>query len=90
MPLEDASVDKIITNLPWGIKSGTRADNRRLYPRLIAEFKRVLRPGGRMVLLTAETFLMRDLIARRLLRADRTFPVAILGRSAAIYVCRSA
>jgi tRNA (guanine6-N2)-methyltransferase len=90
MPLEDASVDKIITNLPWGIKSGRRADNRRLYPRLIAEFKRVLRPGGKMVLLTAETFLMRDLIARGLLRADRMFAVAILGRSAAIYVCRSA
>ncbi len=90
MPLPDASADKIITNLPWGIKAGSRAANRRLYPRLIAEFSRVLRPGGRMVLLTAETALMRDLIGRGQLKANRIFTVTILGRSAAIYTCRSA
>ena len=90
MPLADASVDKIVTNLPWGIKAGTRAENRRLYPRLIAEFNRVMRPGGRMVLLTSETSLMRALIARDSLKVNRIFAVTILGRAAAIYVCRSA
>ncbi len=90
MPLADASIDKIITNLPWGIKAGSRGANRRLYPRLIEEFNRVLRPGGKMVLLTSEAALMRGLIGREQIRVNRAFAVTILGRSAAIYVCRSA
>ena len=90
MPLADASVDKIVTNLPWGVKAGTRSSNRRLYPQLMKEFARVLKPGGRMVLLTSETALMRALIARGRLKVDRIFAVTILGRAAAIYTCRSA
>jgi tRNA (guanine6-N2)-methyltransferase len=90
MPLADASVDKIVTNLPWGVKAGSRSSNRRLYPQLMKEFGRVLKPGGRMVLLTSETALMRALISRGQLKVDRIFGVTILGRSAAIYSCRLA
>jgi tRNA (guanine6-N2)-methyltransferase len=89
LPLRDASVTKIITNMPWGIRSGSHAGNFRLYPRLLAEFARVLRPGGLMVLLTAETHLMRELIARDRLKVARVFNVTILGAPAAIYVCNS-
>jgi tRNA (guanine6-N2)-methyltransferase len=87
MPLDAASVSAIITNLPWGRRVGSHTGNRSLYPRLIAEFKRVLRPDGRMVMLTGETGLMRTLIARGLLRARTILNVSILGAPAAIYVC---
>jgi tRNA (guanine6-N2)-methyltransferase len=87
LPLRDASVTKVVTNLPWGIKSGSHAENRRLYPRILAEFRRVLAPGGTMVLLTAETHLMREILAREHLRATRIFNVTVLGAAAAVYVC---
>jgi 23S rRNA G2445 N2-methylase RlmL len=88
LPLKNASVTKIITNLPWGVKSGSHSANQRLYPRLLGEFRRVLTADGSMVLLTAQTQLMRDLIADGLLQVTRIFNVTILGAPAAVYVCR--
>ncbi len=88
LPLREGSVTKIVTNLPWGIKSGSHAGNARLYPRLLAEFHRALAPGGTMVLLTSETRLLRELLARDRFRIARVFNVTILGAPAAMYVCR--
>ena len=88
LPLEDASVDKIATNLPWGIKHGSHGENRRLYPRLLAEFNRVLRPGGTMVLLSGETRLMRELWNDRIFRPSQMLHVSVLGAPAAVYLCR--
>jgi tRNA (guanine6-N2)-methyltransferase len=88
LPLRAASVTKIVTNLPWGLRHGSHADNRRLYPRMLAEFRRALRPGGLMVLLTAETRLMRELQMRGVIRPSRIYNVTILGAPAALYVCR--
>ncbi|MGH7934384.1 MAG: methyltransferase domain-containing protein, partial [Candidatus Binataceae bacterium] len=82
------SIDKVVTNLPWGIKHGTHEDNRRLYPRLVKEFTRVTRKGGAIVMLTAETHLMRMMIARGMLTPEQILRVSILGAPAAIYVCR--
>jgi tRNA (guanine6-N2)-methyltransferase len=87
LPLEDGSVDKIVSNLPWGMKHGSHADNRRLYPRLIAEFRRVLKRGGTMVLLSAEMRLMSQLWSAAHLRPSRILHVTVLGAPAAIYVC---
>jgi 23S rRNA G2445 N2-methylase RlmL len=89
IPLADASVSKIVTNLPWGIRHGSHEANRRLYPRLIAEIKRLLRPGGVAVMLTSEMRLMSELMTRRLFRAERIVRVSILGAPAAIYVLRA-
>jgi tRNA (guanine6-N2)-methyltransferase len=88
MPLADRSVSAIVTNLPWGMKFGSHRDNRRLYPRLIAEFKRVVAPGGRMVMLTGERALMRELIADRAITPERVLKVSVLGAFAEIFVCR--
>jgi len=90
LPLGDASVTKIITNLPWGIRYGSHGENRKLYPEWIAEFNRVLAPGGRMVLLSAEWELMRALSARRRLRVEKARQVAILGARASIFICAKA
>ena len=53
------------------MKHGSHGDNRRLYPKLIAEFRRVLKPGGTMVLLSAETRLMSELWTKAHLRPSR-------------------
>ncbi len=88
LPLADASVDKIITNLPWGLRYGSHGENRKLYPRWFQEFARVLRCGGAMVMLTAEWRLMRELERAGKIAPSRIIRVSILGKPAAIYVCR--
>uniref|UniRef100_A0A8R1DH43 THUMP domain-containing protein n=1 Tax=Caenorhabditis japonica TaxID=281687 RepID=A0A8R1DH43_CAEJA len=52
LPFPDSSVDAIVTDLPFGKKIGSTTDNRLLYPRLIGEWKRVLKKGGRLVVMT--------------------------------------
>ncbi|HEY6418679.1 MAG TPA: methyltransferase domain-containing protein [Candidatus Binataceae bacterium] len=88
LPLAESSVDKIVTNLPWGMRYGSHGENRRLYPRWLAEFARVLKPGGLAVILTAEWRLMRELETRGALKVSKVIRVSVLGAPAAIYVCR--
>ena len=88
IPLEAASVDKIVTNLPWGMRHGSHSENRQTYPQVINKFKRLVRPGGMIVMLTAETRLMGDLMARGVFRAEHVIRITVLGAPAAIYVCR--
>ena len=87
LPLGDSSVDKIVTNLPWGVRYGTHGENRKLYPIWFNSFARVLKSGGTMVLLTAEWRLMRDLERSRKIRPAKIIRVSVLGTPASIYVC---
>jgi len=53
--LRDNSVDVIVTDLPFGKRSGSKADNRVLYPKTLISMARVVRPNtGRAVLLTQD------------------------------------
>jgi len=53
--LRDNSVDVIITDLPFGKRSGSKADNRVLYPRTLLAMARIVKPvTGRAVLLTQD------------------------------------
>jgi len=88
LPIGASEVTRIITNLPWGRKSGSHADNRRLYPKLLREFRRVLASGGLMVLMTAETRLMRELFEEHQIAPASILTVTVLGAPASIYVCR--
>jgi 23S rRNA G2445 N2-methylase RlmL len=87
LPLDDHSVTAVVTNLPFGKQIGTPAEIRTLYPALLKEWTRVLAPGGRMVLLTAD----RSLLARALgqhpeLVQKRTLSVLVRGYRATIFV----
>ncbi|MEJ2148802.1 MAG: methyltransferase domain-containing protein [Chloroflexota bacterium] len=48
----DSSFDAAVADLPWGQLVGSPADNLALYPQVVAEAGRVVRPGGSLVLLT--------------------------------------
>jgi hypothetical protein len=47
MPLRSYSVDRIVSDLPFGRRCGNHLTNSRLYPLLLAEFARVLTPKDR-------------------------------------------
>jgi tRNA G10 N-methylase Trm11 len=65
LPLRNASVSKIITDMPWGRRCGGYIGNTALYPRFLREARRVIAPDGDLWLLTLEKGIMR-----RALRAD--------------------
>eukprot|EP00997_Jenningsia_sp_PLL12_P010327 NODE_7548_length_450_cov_43.573566_g6710_i0.p1 GENE.NODE_7548_length_450_cov_43.573566_g6710_i0~~NODE_7548_length_450_cov_43.573566_g6710_i0.p1 ORF type:complete len:133 (-),score=23.92 NODE_7548_length_450_cov_43.573566_g6710_i0:51-404(-) len=55
LPFLTASVDVVVTDLPFGKRMGSRSSVRTLYPIALRELARVVRPGtGRMVALTSE------------------------------------
>ncbi len=59
LPLPSESVDKFLVNPPWGRLSANRQLNQRLYPAMLAQMRRCLRPEGRLVVLTCERALLR-------------------------------
>ncbi len=87
LPLDDASIDKVATNLPFGKQLRGAQTPAKLYPPILAELQRVVRPGGRIVLLTSEYDLIKEEV-RKLPRLTITtgYSMAILGVWGRIYI----
>lgn len=64
MRQQSGSIDRVISNLPFGKLVGTHASNVALYPALIAEIARVLTLRGRAVLLTEDKRLLVESVQR--------------------------
>ena len=89
LPLGDATVDKLVCNMPWGRRIGSHRVNTALYRRFMDEVARVLKPSGRAVLLTLERRLMAGIVARHTeLYIARTRAVAVGGLEPAIHIVR--
>jgi tRNA (guanine6-N2)-methyltransferase len=88
LPLEDRSVDAYVTNLPWGHQIATASELPTMYSSLLKEAVRVVRPAGRIVLLTSEAeVLRRALRSYKTLRIIRVFAnIEVLGRRAEMLV----
>jgi 23S rRNA G2445 N2-methylase RlmL len=52
LPLDDGSIDRIVTNLPWGREVQVDAALGSFYRLACSEMRRVLAPGGRIVVLS--------------------------------------
>ncbi|HEU4322992.1 MAG TPA: methyltransferase domain-containing protein [Roseiflexaceae bacterium] len=89
LPLDDSSISAGAVNLPFGRQIGTREENRTLYPAVLREVARVLRPASRFVALTGDTRSFERALERTpaLVRRD-SFPVLVLGLRAVVYVLR--
>ena len=64
LPLQAGTVDRVLTNLPFGKRVGSHDDNTELYPRMLRELTRVLTRQGRAVLLTEDKTLFRQAVQR--------------------------
>jgi 23S rRNA G2445 N2-methylase RlmL len=82
LPLAAGAVDRVVTNLPWGRQVATGAAPARFYARSVAELRRVLAPGGRLVLLTDAPELLPPFAPRRVER----LPISLFGQTPAICV----
>jgi 23S rRNA G2445 N2-methylase RlmL len=88
LPLEDASVERIICNPPFGKQLSTPEEIRPLYRAAVAEMERVLRPGGLAVLLVSEVPALRQAAERVGWQQVRQVGVRVLGQRASIVVYR--
>jgi tRNA (guanine6-N2)-methyltransferase len=63
LPLDPASIDVILADLPFGHLVGSHAENLELYPALLTEAARIARTDARCVLISHEIRLMQQLLA---------------------------
>jgi len=89
LPLPDGAVTRIVCNLPFGRKIGSRWENQELYRGFVEEAVRVLQPGGVMVLLTSDRRLLAGTLKDRgELELERIYPIFVLGQKAFIFKTR--
>ena len=89
LPLRGASIDVVVTDLPFGKRSGSHLSNRILYPQALREMGRVVRPEtGRAVLLTADYKTLNQAVMEQsgLWRRRVTHWVNLGGLKAAVYL----
>ena len=89
LPLEDGSIDKVATNLPFGKQIGSRKDLEALYGAVFSELARVVVPDGRIVMLSSEYDLIKQLMREQPdLEILSGYSVATKGVWGRIYVVR--
>jgi 23S rRNA G2445 N2-methylase RlmL len=82
LPLGPESVDRLISNPPFGKQLGQPEEMGPLYQAMVQEYDRVLRPGGRAVLLTSAFDQLRGPARRVGWRLARQVRVQVLGQPA--------
>lgn len=88
LPIPDASVDRIICNPPFGKQMSTPEEIAPLYRKAIAEWDRVLKPGGRAVLLVADPQPLLEAIGKAGWSPQKQYRVQVLGQQALMGVWR--
>lgn len=88
LPLANNSLDRILSNPPFGKQLGEPEQMGALYRDMVKEYNRVLKPGGRAVLMVSETGLL-DRAARAVGWVSiRKVPIRVLGLHVGISVWR--
>jgi 23S rRNA G2445 N2-methylase RlmL len=88
LPLADGCLDRVLTNPPFGRQLETPQAVGPLYRAMISEYHRVLRPGGRAVLLASEARLLNDAAQASAWKSVRQVKLRVLGQPAVISVWR--
>lgn len=85
--LEDASVNKIVTDPPWGLHEGKNLDLPRFYSRMLEEFHRVIKPSGAIVIITAQKELVEEQLSKLKGRLEivAKYNTLVSGKKAGVY-----
>jgi tRNA G10 N-methylase Trm11 len=84
LPLEDNSIDKIVTDPPWG--SFEQINVEQFYPKMLDEFGRIVKPDGIVVLLTAQKELLEKLIEEnKIFKLESRYNILVSGKKSGVY-----
>ena len=83
--ISDNSIDKIITDPPWGLWEDI-PDIEDFYNRMFVSFKRVLKPQGKMTILTARTQEFENAVKNAGLSIKASLHTLVNGKKASLYV----
>jgi 23S rRNA G2445 N2-methylase RlmL len=86
LPLANESVDRIVSNPPFGKQLSTPEEIVPLYKRMIREADRILRPEGRAVYLVSDPEVLREAIQPFRWVPSREYKIEVLGQNASISV----
>ena len=65
LPLEDGAADAVVADLPYAMLLGSGTANAALYPALLDEAARVLKPAGHLLVVTTQNRLMASVCEAR-------------------------
>ena len=82
MQIRDGSIDRIVTDPHWGIHDKCAVNA--LYRAAFAEFRRVLKPSGAVVLLTAAAREAETAMVEAGFAHEKTLRVLVNGKKAAL------
>lgn len=87
LPLEDASVTRVVTNPPWGRQISTGQSVSGFYKASLKEIERVLAPWGRAVILTSEWKAIQGALkGTRALKIDEQIrKISVMGRKTDLF-----
>ena len=86
LPLAGACIDRVISNPPFGKQMAKPEDIGILYAAAAIEWDRVLKPGGRAVLLVSDLDALREAVKPFGWKSTRQLRVRVLGQPATISV----
>jgi 23S rRNA G2445 N2-methylase RlmL len=86
LPLATASVDRVVCNPPFGKQLSSPEEIGPLYRAMVKECNRVLRPGGKAVLLVSDPDALRAAVKPHQWQPARQLQVEVLGQPAVIGV----
>ena len=88
LPLEGASVDRLVSNPPFGKQLSSSDAVGPLYQAMLREYDRVLRPGSLAVLLVSDAAALRAAACAVDWKAQRQLKIRVLGQPAVVTVWR--
>jgi 23S rRNA G2445 N2-methylase RlmL len=90
LSLSDNSVNKVVSNLPWGKQIGSHQENKVLYDKFLKEVIRVLKSRGKAVFLTSESKIMINILQKQTnFRLINTYKnIFVLGQRADIFIIK--
>jgi tRNA (guanine6-N2)-methyltransferase len=86
LPFPDGSIDRIITNPPFGKQLGTPETIGPLYRQALREFDRVLKPRGKAVFLVSEFAALKAACGVVSWKLESSTKVRVLGQGAILSV----
>ncbi len=89
LPLPDDAIDRVVCNPPFGVQLLDPEQVGPLYRRLVAECDRVVKPGGKVVLLVGDATLVAPAAASLGWRSLKRLRLRVLGQPADLGVWRT-